>query len=102
DGIRDDLVTGVQTCALPIFKGGQGAAVARGVAIGVPLLALFGGLFVAADAVFKSLLLSAVPDLRHLWLRVLLACGIAWLSAGLRSEERRVGKGWVSRGGRRV
>src|SRR5207244_6899574 len=23
DGIRDDLVTGVQTCALPIFSGGQ-------------------------------------------------------------------------------
>src|SRR5258708_31112204 len=24
DGIRDDLVTGVQTCALPIFAVGQG------------------------------------------------------------------------------
>src|SRR5207244_8890073 len=24
DGIRDDLVTGVQTCALPIYDGGKG------------------------------------------------------------------------------
>src|SRR5947208_10922743 len=23
DGIRDDLVTGVQTCALPIYRGGE-------------------------------------------------------------------------------
>src|SRR6185436_10177307 len=27
DGIRDDLVTGVQTCALPILSGGRPAAV---------------------------------------------------------------------------
>src|SRR5207244_7547609 len=32
DGIRDDLVTGVQTCALPIYHGGErgGLAAARG------------------------------------------------------------------------
>src|SRR5947208_16761530 len=27
DGIRDDLVTGVQTCALPISGGGRGTAI---------------------------------------------------------------------------
>jgi Domain of unknown function (DUF4173) len=39
------------------------AAVARGLMIGTPLLLLFGGLFVAADVMFKQLLSSAVPSL---------------------------------------
>src|SRR5258708_39323359 len=34
DGIRDDLVTGVQTCALPISGGFSGAAFAAGVTAG--------------------------------------------------------------------
>jgi hypothetical protein len=79
-------------------RGRQGAAIGRGLAIGLPLLALFGGLFIAADAVFKSLLASAVPDVRHAWSHVLIACGIGWLAAGLlrdllaaREEERLVG-----------
>jgi hypothetical protein len=38
------------------------AAVARGLMIGTPLLLLFGGLFVAADAVFKQLLSYAIPS----------------------------------------
>jgi hypothetical protein len=64
-------------------RGRQGAAVARGLAIGLPLLALFGGLFVAADAVFRSLLVESIGDLRQLWLHLLIAAGIAWLSRGL-------------------
>jgi hypothetical protein len=64
-------------------RGRQGAAVARGLAIGLPLLALFGGLFVAADAVFRSLLVESIGDLRQLWLHLLIAAGIAWLSCGL-------------------
>jgi len=75
----------------------QGAAVARGVAIGLPLLALFGGLFVAADAVFRNLLVSSVPDVRHVWLHLLVGAIIAWLSCGLlrdllatRDEQRLV------------
>src|SRR5438552_14148033 len=32
DGIRDDLVTGVQTCALPIFTDARGPAVGPGAA----------------------------------------------------------------------
>src|SRR5439155_8923059 len=50
---------------------------------GFPLLARFGGLFVAADAVFKNLLVSSVPDLRHLWPHLLIGAGVAWLSCGL-------------------
>jgi hypothetical protein len=72
-------------------------AVARGVALGVPLLALFGGLFIAADAVFKSLVTAALPSFDHPLEHVLIAGGAAWLSAGLlrdllarREEERLV------------
>jgi hypothetical protein len=78
-------------------RGRQSAAVARGLAIGLPLLALFGGLFVAADAVFENLVVSSVPDLRHVWLHLLVAAGIAWLACGLlrdllatRDEQRLV------------
>jgi Domain of unknown function (DUF4173) len=67
----------------PGIRGQRAAAVARGLAIGLPFLFLFGALFVAADAVFKSLLESAVPDWRHVWSHLLIAAGIAWLSAGL-------------------
>jgi Domain of unknown function (DUF4173) len=58
-------------------------AVARGVALAAPLLALFGGLFVAADVIFQHLLDSAVPSplapVRHAALVLLWA----WLTAGL-------------------
>jgi len=74
------------------------SAVARGFAIGVPLLLLFGALFVAADAVFKSLLSSAVPGVpNRWWLHSIVVVGIAWMSAGLlrdllaaREDERLV------------
>jgi Domain of unknown function (DUF4173) len=79
------------------MRGGRAAAIGRGLAIGFPFLLLFGGLFVAADAVFRSLLESALPDWRHVWSHVLLALGLAWLSAGLlrdllasREDERLV------------
>src|SRR5919201_24512 len=65
------------------MRGERAAAIGRGLAIGFPFLLLFGGLFVAADAVFRSLLESAVPDWRHFWSHVVLALGLAWLSAGL-------------------
>src|ERR671924_777657 len=60
------------------------AAVGRGLTIAVPLLLLFGGLFVAADAVFKQLLSTAVPSfdgsiVKHAF--VALVC--AWLAGGL-------------------
>ena len=62
----------------------RAAAVARGLAIGIPLLLLFGGLFVAADAVFKQLLSSAVPTLSVSALtRVIVVLVVAWLAGGL-------------------
>jgi hypothetical protein len=57
------------------------AALARGVAIALPLLALFGGLFLAADAVFKSFVVGAVPDLRTLWVHGLVALAFGWAAA---------------------
>src|SRR5919199_5560393 len=73
------------------------AAAARGLAIGAPLLLLFGGLFVAADAVFKQLLSDAVPTVDASTVgRVVIVVVVAWLSGGLlrdllaAREERRV------------
>jgi Domain of unknown function (DUF4173) len=58
--------------------------IARGLALGLPLLVIFGGLFAAADAVFENILSSAVPRLPgEWWLDVLLVVGVAWASAGL-------------------
>jgi hypothetical protein len=72
-------------------------AAARGLAIGAPLLLLFGGLFVAADAVFKQLVSAAIPTLDASTVgRVVIVAVIAWLTGGLlrdllaAREERRV------------
>jgi hypothetical protein len=65
------------------IRGRRAAAIGRGLAIGLPLLAIFGALFVAADAVFKNLLTTAIPDVRHLWLRLGVVLVIGWLSSGL-------------------
>ncbi len=59
-------------------------AVARGLVLGVPLLLLFGGLFVAADAVFEQLVSSAIPSLdATLVERMLIVAIWAWLAGGL-------------------
>jgi len=60
------------------------ASVARGLALGLPLLVVFGALFVAADAVFKHLVSSAVPtvDVRLVERFVIIAVW-AWLAGGL-------------------
>jgi len=59
-------------------------AVVRGVALGLPLLLVFGALFVAADAVFKDLVSSAVPSLDAAVVERLLIVGVwAWLAGGL-------------------
>jgi hypothetical protein len=74
----------------------RAVSVGRGVALGVPLVALFGGLFVAADAVFRDLVTSALPNPQHLWSHALLVVALGWASAGLlrdlvaSREERRV------------
>ncbi len=59
-------------------------AVARGFALGLPLLAVFGALFVAADAVFKHLVTSAVPTLdASVAERLVIVAVWAWLAGGL-------------------
>jgi hypothetical protein len=66
------------------FRSTQAAAVGRGLAVGVPVLLVFGALFVAADAVFRHLLASALPEsVPRLWPHVLIAVGVAWASSGL-------------------
>jgi hypothetical protein len=58
--------------------------VARGLALGFPLLLVFGGLFVAADAVFKHLVSSAIPSLDATLVERIVIVGVwAWLAGGL-------------------
>jgi hypothetical protein len=56
--------------------------VARGLAVGVPLVLLFGGLFVATDSVFKGYVTGALPTLGTPVRFALVLTG-SWLSAGL-------------------
>jgi hypothetical protein len=55
----------------------------RGVALAAPLIALFGGLFMAADAVFRSLVTAAMPPLEHPLGHLLVILAVGWLTAGL-------------------
>jgi hypothetical protein len=61
----------------------RGGAVARGIAIGAPLVILFGALFVAADAVFKSLVTSAVPHLGNPAAHAAVVGVAGWVTGGL-------------------
>jgi hypothetical protein len=66
------------------LRNAQAAAVGRGLAVGGPFLLVFGALFVAADAVFRRLLESALPtSVPRLWPQLLIAAGVAWASSGL-------------------
>jgi Domain of unknown function (DUF4153) len=74
--------------------GSRSRAVGRGVALSLPLVAVFGGLFVAADAVFKSYVSAALPG-SAVWTDVVIVVLIGWVCAGLlrdllatREEER--------------
>ncbi|HUR98311.1 MAG TPA: DUF4173 domain-containing protein [Pyrinomonadaceae bacterium] len=58
-------------------------SVLRGLAIALPLLLIFGGLFMAADAAFEGLVNRAINfDLQILVSHVLLTSLLAWLTAG--------------------
>src|SRR5207244_7764920 len=82
DGIRDDLVTGVQTCALPIFT--PPAYTAR------PPLILPG---VRGGEPVQTAGTLEVPAGSMLVVRATSAAGLeVSTSGGLRSEERRVGR----------
>lgn len=59
------------------------STIGRGVAVGLPLLALFGGLFMAADAVFRNLVTTAVPSAGDALQHTLVVAVAAWLTAGL-------------------
>jgi hypothetical protein len=62
----------------------KAAALTRGLAIGLPLVVIFGALFVAADAVFQNLVSSLVPTIGPAWIeRAVIVALWAWLSAGL-------------------
>src|SRR5258708_26788694 len=83
DGIRDDLVTGVQTCALPI----SGVAL-----IEATCHHAAGDLAAAETAACRAAELELETGTAR-WL----ADALAMLGAVLRSEERRVGKECRSR-----
>jgi hypothetical protein len=57
--------------------------VAKGAALALPLLVLFGALFAAADAVFQHLLQGAVPDVSNPARHLVIVLSFAWASAGL-------------------
>src|SRR3989441_9961122 len=96
DGIRDKLVTGVQTCALPICKAAAALETAVVVVLGVgvadaaaePLVAL-----VLVDQVSPG-----IGDQEGMAVREALGqLGLEGVINGVRSEERRVGKECRSR-----
>src|SRR5204862_3484400 len=84
DGIRDLYVTGVQTCALPIFAAVLKRADARDVLVGASSLASLpqGALVGTSSLRRQAQLAHARPDLRFTSIRGNVE----------RSEERRVGK----------
>src|SRR5256885_6326675 len=83
DGIRDYKVTGVQTCALPIFiKIGEGHTEA--------LASRVRDSGLRADVCKSSVVPLVIENIRH-------AFEIFRMAVSLRSEERRVGKECRSR-----
>src|SRR5690606_41173557 len=95
DGIRDFHVTGVQTCALPIYrldiaKDLIGKAKVKGVNLCIPIDAVIADKF-ANDANTKTVAIDKIPS--------------GWMGldigpqtvAFFRLEERRVGKEWSVR-----
>lgn len=62
---------------------GHAGAIARGVVIALPLLVVFGGLFMAADAVFQRLVLDAIRiDPEELAGHILLTGFFGWVATG--------------------
>src|SRR5215216_7755203 len=78
------LAADVEWNAMPGGKIGKNVfSVLRGLAIALPLLLIFGGLFMAADAVFEGLVNRALNfDLDIVVSHVVLTSVFAWLTAG--------------------
>lgn len=58
-------------------------AVVRGLAVAVPLLFVFGGLFMAADAVFEGLVEDTLRiDPEQVFTHIFLTCFLTWITAG--------------------
>src|SRR5690606_40453978 len=89
DGIRDFHVTGVQTCALPIYS--QSSTVSRS-SESVPVLSKQAA-FTRASEARKSPLRATMPRRARAARPPHTATGVA----RPRSEERRVGKEWRTR-----
>src|SRR5688500_19499961 len=86
DGIRDYKVTGVQTCALPIFIQEATVSDSRQSQISARYVATFREDFVAAESIARlDLAERRRPPIR------------LGAQLFLRSEERRVGTEWKSR-----
>src|SRR5207247_5222221 len=86
DGIRDPLVTGVQTCALPILTGSLAATLPAAYRLWLGGSGAWAGVVSLGAA-------AAAGGLAHAWARR--DGGIRTRHAlALRSEERRVGKAW--------
>src|SRR5206468_7676924 len=97
DGIRDLIVTGVQTCALPIYRW---LALARRTRELLDTAIGEGSLPDGGAAYLSDRTLPHVEGVRNGflgWLRSEMA-DVAELRYLLRSEERRVGKEWRCRG----
>src|SRR5207244_5287842 len=92
DGIRDDLVTGVQTCALPIYHYAKGTPSPR-----VQPVGWTGWAPTACRHVVSGSLSSPYRGSSHLSLALLGSLSVAREYLALRdgrSEERRVGREW--------
>ncbi len=73
----------MRCCALPAAGWRSAAAVARGLVIATPLVAVFGVLFMSADAVFAELVENVRRfDVEWIASHVLLFSILAWLSTG--------------------
>ena len=61
----------------------QAVAIGTGLIVSIPLLLGFGGLFMAADAVYKKILSDLIRlDLPELFTHLSVAAGCAWLAGG--------------------
>jgi hypothetical protein len=72
-------------------------AVARGLALAIPLCLVFGAILAAADPVFRSLVVNWLPDgaaWRLIFSHLLLATLLAWAAAGA-FREALAGEPWV-------